>query len=152
MHYLLLHFTHLHLSCVLIAGSDAGLSQQSEERSLEDTFSLRSHIVGGHGGGGGGSVTSSMWAELGAQVCVCARVYMCVCQNRCSNKRRWECDQQHVGGAGGSGVCVCDIWLLSHKEKGSQTCFACAKSSSTITPTYVLAFVHRSTRPPALTT
>lgn len=65
--------THtMHLCCMDVvecAGSDAGLSQQSEERSLEETLSLRSHNVGFQGGGGGGgSITSSTWAELGAQV------------------------------------------------------------------------------------
>ncbi|KAF5833563.1 hypothetical protein DUNSADRAFT_10095 [Dunaliella salina] len=49
------------------ACSDAGLSQQSDERSIEETLSLRSHNMVGQGGGGAGSVTSSTWAELGAQ-------------------------------------------------------------------------------------
>lgn len=50
-----------------LTGSDAGLSQQSDERSIEETLSLRSHNMVGQGGGGAGSVTSSTWAELGAQ-------------------------------------------------------------------------------------
>lgn len=45
-----------------LTGSEAGTSQLSEDRS--DTYSLRSHYFGGTGGA---SVTSSMWAELGAQ-------------------------------------------------------------------------------------
>jgi len=45
-----------------LTGSEAGMSQLSEDRS--DTYSLRSHCIGGTGGA---SVTSSMWAELGAQ-------------------------------------------------------------------------------------
>lgn len=45
-----------------LTGSEAGMSQLSEDRS--ETYSLRSHFLGGTGGA---SVTSSMWAELGAQ-------------------------------------------------------------------------------------